>query len=46
MPPIEQEIEVTTILCYLYPLFILSEIGNKKWLTVKISLEFLLLLYY
>ena len=46
VPPIEQEADITAILCLLYPPFILNEINNKKWLAVKVSLEFLLLLYY
>jgi len=46
VPPIEQEAEMTTILYLLYPPSILDEIGNKKWLVVKVSLEILILSHY
>ena len=46
IPPIEQEAEVTAILCLLHPLSILNKISNKKWLLVKVNLELLLFLYY
>jgi len=46
MPPMEQEAEVTAILYLLYSPSILNEIDNKKWLAVKVSLEFFILLYY
>ena len=42
MPPMAQEAEVTTILCLLYPPLIFTlKISNKKWLDIKVSLEFL-----
>jgi hypothetical protein len=39
MPPIEQEAEVTAILCLPHPP-ILNEISIEKWLAVKVSWEF------
>ena len=46
IPFMVQEVEVTAILCLLYPPFIFNEISNEKWLDIKVSLKFLLLLHY